>query len=371
MPYRFIISIYCLLLVFSLHAQSDKQDGFGIETNLLAGRIIRHSFSAPIPSMSEALDVNLVWQTYGKKLWHQGCHFPVIGIGATYTNYGSDRVFGQCVGIYPNMQIPIYRSDRLEFTFRLGDGLGYVTRKYQTTKPIDTVNTAIGSHLNDFAIFMLDLRIHLNQHWNLQFGGNFTHISNSDYHQPNLGINMAGTHIGIQYFPTTNRPKRIVREFPKPKNWWVFDIRAALSYKEARANGNPILPAYITAASVGRHWHGKNKLYAGIDYAYHKDIYAFLKNYGVDYGHERAHAWDGGVFVGNEFLVGRLGLITQAGIYYRQTFLKFDPLYEKIGCNYYILKRSGGPLKELFLSAMLLTHGIVAQYSEFGLGVGF
>ena len=347
--------------------------GFGIEMNTLAGQIIKHSvkFTSPIPPLSTALDMNFVWQTYGKKEWQQRRNFPVIGVGVTYTNYGNNLVFGRCIGIYPNLQIPLIRGKNLDWTFRFGDGLGYVTRKYQTSAPEDTLNGAIGTHLNDFAVFMTDLRYHLNDHWNLQAGANFTHISNADYHQPNLGVNMAGMHVGVQYFPVTGRPKPIIRDLPKLKNRWLFETRFSISYKEARAVGNPILPSWFAAGFLSRRWLGKNKFYAGIDYAYHQDIYAFLKNYGVDYGHEMGHAWDGAFFVGNEFMIGRLGLVTQLGYYYHQTYLKFDAFYEKIGGNFYIVKTEHGPVKEVFVSALLLTHEIVAQLAEFGVGFGF
>ena len=168
--------LYCGLLLLCLPAVAqtggnDALTGFGMESNMLAGKVIKHSpkFTAPIPSLSEALDMNFIWQTYGKKPWHQRRNFPLIGVGVTYTNYGNNAVFGQCVGIYPNLQIPLLRRGNWEWTFRLGDGLGYVTRKYQTTAPVDTINTAIGTHIDDFAIFMMDLRYHINEHWLVQY----------------------------------------------------------------------------------------------------------------------------------------------------------------------------------------------------------
>jgi hypothetical protein len=369
--YRYIAIIIVLLLVNCARAQEGGGlQGFGVETNILGGRIVKHKIVAPIPAISTAVDVNFVWQTYGKAEWHQRRNFPAIGMGITYTNYGNNRVFGQCVGIYPNLQIPLITAGRLQWTFRLGDGLGYVTRKYQTTAPEDTLNTAIGSHLNDFAIFMTDIRIHIDRHWHLQFGANFTHISNADFHQPNLGVNVAGAHIGILYYPETCRPKKIIRDLPRLRNRWLAEIRLSTAFTEARTPGSPELPTYVAAAYASRRWLGKNKLYMGADYAFHEDTYEELKYWSRFEGQQAAHAWDGAVFVGNEFLVGRLGLITQAGVYYHQTYLKFDPVYEKIGGNFYIIKNEHGPIKELFVSALLLTHAIVAEFAEFGIGAG-
>jgi len=374
--YAFCFRLFTLMSGLLAFGYADAQQdsvlqGFGVEANFLAGQIIKHKLAAPIPSLSTAFDVNFVWQTYGKKPWQQGRNFPLIGIGVTYTDYGSNQIFGQCVGVYPNLQIPIIRGDRWEWTFRLGDGLGYVSRRYQATAPVDTLNNAIGSRLNDFAVFMTDARFSVDKHWQLQFGANFTHISNADFHQPNLGVNMAGAHIGVRYFPVTGKPKPILKNLPKLKNRWLVEIRYSTAFTEARTPGSPELPTYIAAAYASRRWLGKNKFYTGVDYAFHEDTYEELKYWGHYKGNEGAHAWDGTIFVGNEFLVGRLGLVTQVGVYYQQTYLKFDPVDEKIGGNFYIIKKEQGPVKELFVSALLLTHAIVAEFAEFGVGVGF
>jgi hypothetical protein len=229
---------------------------------------------------------------------------------------------------------------------------------------------AIGTNINDFAIFMTDLRVHLDDHWQVQFGANFTHISNTDVRQPNLGVNMGGIHAGVEFYPVTNRPKPIIRDLPKLKNRWLLEGRLGVAWNEARAKDSLTVPSYIATLYLSRRWNNVNKYFFGVDYAYHTDVYDFLKNYGVEYGHEMGHSWDGAFFAGNEFLVGRFGLVGQLGCYYHQTWLKFDAFYEKIGTNIYIIRQERGTLKELFVSAMLLTHEIVAQYGEIGIGVG-
>ena len=367
MHLRLVIFIMGLLAVSYTRAQ----EGFGVEADFLAGRIVKHKLIAPIPSLSTAFDVNFVWQTYGTKPWQQGRNFPQIGIGATYTDYGNNQVFGSCVGVYPNLQVPIIRARKWEWVLRLGDGLGYVSRKYQPAPHADTLNNAIGSHINDFAIFMADFRLSLNKHWNIQLGANFTHISDADFRQPNLGVNMSGAHFGLQYFPENSKPAHRVQDLPKPKNRWLAEMRVASAFTEARTPGSPELPTYIIAAGASMRWLGKNKFFTGADYAFHEDTYEELKYWRHYSGDEAAHAWDGSVFAGNEFLMGRLGLVAQVGVYYHQTYLKFDPFCEKIGGKFYLASKEKGSVKELFISALLLTHAIVAEFAEFGVGVGF
>ncbi len=367
-------TLICLLFSTFTYAQEEvSMQGFGFETNLMAGKIIKHSkkFTAPIPYISTALDMNFVWQTYGKKDWQQRRNYPLIGFGFTYTDYGNNEVFGNCLGVYPELQVPIIRKNNFEWTIRFGNGLGYVTRKYQKNPPVDTLNTAIGTNFNDFAIFCTDIRWHINHHWNVQAGANFTHISNADYHSPNLGVNMVGAHLGVRYFPTTSNAVRIKKNLEPLPNRWLFEARIGIAHNEARSEGNPELPTYLTSLYMSHRWLSKNKWYVGIDAASHEDVYQELKYWTRYVGNERAHSWDGGIFAGNEFLVGRIGIFAQVGIYYKQTYLKFDPFYEKIGLNYYVIKREKGPVKEVFLSSILLTHAIVAELAEFGIGAGF
>lgn len=372
--FRSMLFVLGMLACGMTHAQEqDKQEsGFGVEANFIAGRIVKHTvkFTAPIPPLTTAMDVNFLWKTTGKKGWQQRRRYPQVGLGITYTDYGNNQVFGNCVGVYPNILIPIYNNNRFEFTLRMGDGVGYVTRKFQRTAPVDTVNVAIGTHLNDFGIFMFDMRYHVNQHWQLQYGFQFTHISNGGTEQPNLGVNTAGAHIGAIYHPDTYHPKHIKRELPDLPNRWEFNARMDLSYKQARAAGSPILPSYMPSAFVSRRYLSKNKYFFGVDYAFHNDVLAFMRYYDVDHGRQKQESWDGYVFAGNEFLLGRVGIVTQLGVNYKNTFLKFDPYCEKIGGNLYLMHHEHGAVKDVFFSAMLLAHGFVAELAEFGLGVG-
>lgn len=373
MPFiKQIFFFVCTAFVMSaLHAQDTTGNcGFGIEADILAGRIVKHKIKAPIPPLSKALDINFIWQTTGKKDWHQRCHFPQVGIGIVYSDYGSDKVFGECVGVYPNIQIPLIKRKNLEWTLLMGNGLGYVTRKYQTTRPIDTLNSAIGSHVNDFALLATDIRYTLNKHVQLQLGANFTHISDAAIHQPNLGVNMVGGHIGFRYFLEGCRVKYRIKTVDKPIDRWLVSFRYSNAFTQSRTPGSPELPTYIAAGYVSKRWGGNHKIYFGGDYAFHEDTHQEQKYWGFKWDN-RAHSWDGTALIGYEYMLGRLGLVAQAGVYYKQTYLKFDAIDEKIGGNYYIINKEHGAVKELFLSALLLTHGIVAEFAEFGLGVSF
>ena len=357
-----------------LLAQEVQQwSGFGIEANPIAGKVIKHEkkFTLPIPALTTGLDINLLSQTYGKKEWQQRRRYPVIGIGFSYIHYGIDSIYGSCFGMYPNITLPLLSGKNLEWTLRLGDGIGYITKTYHRTAQVDTINVAIGSHINDFAMIMTDLRYHINRHLDMQIGADITHISDGSYRKPNLGINMIGAHIGVRYSPVTSRSPHIVRQLQPLKNRWLLEMRGTMALVSSYTPGGPRYPVYLATAYASRRWLSKNKLFGGIDYSYHENIYAYLRNNGLEPGNEARNSYKSAIIAGNEFLLGRLGIVLQAGVYLKQAYIKQDPVYEKIGGNYYFVQKEDGPIKEFFLCVFVKTDLSVAELGEAGFGIGF
>ena len=108
-----------------------------------------------------------------------------------------------------------------------------------------------------------------------------------------------------------------------------------------------------------------------MDYARYQSINAYLHNNGLYPGREEQHSYKSALFAGNEFLFGRIGVVFQAGYYLQQSAIRIEPVYEKVGGNFYLVQKEHGPVKELFLCAFLKSHGIVAEMGEVGFGMGF
>ena len=371
--------LLCVLLVtgsLSCEAQDTRQQqwaGRSIVVNLLADKVYKHEakFTLPIPELSSGLDVDFLLHTHGTRLWQQLRHYPVIGLGATYINYGIDSVYGSYFGLYPNVEIPVVSGGQLRWTVRAGYGAGYVSRKFMRTAPVDTINVAIGSHINGFGIVVTDLHYFINKHWEVQGGLHLTHISDASVRKPNLGINTWGVNFGIAYSPVTSRPERIISEAEPLTSRWLIQARLSTAMVSSYTPGGPLYPVYLASGFASRRWLGKNKLFAGLDYSYHQNIYSFLVNNELATGRERQNAWKSAVFAGNEFLFGRMGVFGQIGMYLKQAYVRTDFCYEKAGINYYLVQKEKGTLKEFFLTASVKTHRTVAEMGEIGLGMGF
>lgn len=368
-----VLGLVCCIMGQSAKAQIHRKwEGAGIEANFMTAEMIKHTPKILVlPERAGAFELNIVQQTYGKKDWHQRRNYPKVGFGLTYTDYGIDSVYGKCLGLVPALEIPVVRFKKLEWTIRLGFGIGYVTRRYVRYPDWDTLNTVIGSHLNNYSQFVTDIRYHINKHLDIQAGANFSHISNAAFRRPNLGINLYGAHIGLRYFPVSSSPEKIKRNLPPLKSRWLIQGRLGFSANELGPPDGPLYPVYLASVYASKRYMSKNKAIAGIDYSYHNNIYAMLKAIEQYPGDERSHAWSGSIFAGNEFLYGRFGILLQIGVYFKRSELALDPYYQKLGANFYLVQRETGMLKELCISGLLKTHKAEAELVEMGLGVGF
>lgn len=363
-----------MLFVLAIQAQDNKPwAGFGIEANYIAGRAFKHTKNIKVdfPASSPAFDLNFVLQTHGTKDWQQRRRFPVIGLGMAYTIYDNNVVYGKCFSIYPNIRIPLISGKKLEWSIKAGYGLGYISKIFERYPSWDTLNSVMSSHLNNYTFLASELRYRVNEHLDIQAGLNFSHVSNAALRSPNLGINKYGAHIGIRYSPVTSTPARTIRDLPKLKNRIMFQVRFGISGSEMGTADGPMNPIYSYSAFVSRRYAGKNKLYIGADYAYYKNIYMFLKNNEVDPGNEKSNSTKSAVFIGNEFLLGRIGIIFQAGYYIHKGTLTDYPVYEKLGGNVYLLQQEKGIIKELTLHCYLKAHLATAELAELGIGAAF
>ena len=374
MLHRLFICFIILCLHFEIQAQEQPAwSGVGIETNVMMGKMIRHtpSFTGPLPDHTYAFEMNIVKKTYGQKDWQKRRHFPQIGVGFYYNNYNIPNVYGQTFGIFPNIQLNIIKGQRFEWTVRLGMGICYDTKPYEREPNPNLENVAIGGHWNNCSPFSTDFRWKVNNHWDLQGGINFSHVSNAAFQQPNLGINVYGAHIGLRYFPVTSEPKLLTEPPPRLKNRWLIQARYSMAFIGSAPSGGPMNPVYMGAVFVSKRYASKNKLYTGFDYAYNSATYSKIKTYEHYPGKEYEYSTQAAVFLGNEFLVGRLGILMQAGYYLHKMDGQKDAIYEKIGGNFYVVQNEKGPLKEVFFSAILKTHAATAELFEMGVGVGF
>jgi len=371
LKFRFFLPFIILGFITTTQAQK-PWSGFGIESNIMMGKMIRHTpnFTGPLPSQVYSFEINLIKQTYGQKEWHERRNYPQLGLGFYYNNYNMPQVYGQAFGIFPNIQLRLLSTHNFEWTFRAGMGIGYATKPFERLPIPNPDNVAIGGHWNNVSPFSTDVRWRINHHWDVQAGFQFSHVSNAAFQQPNLGINTFGGHVGLRYFPVSSQPERIKRTLKPLSNRWLVQGRASIAFIGAAPADGPLNPVYMGALFLSKRYWSKNKVYGGVDYYFNTAKYSKLKAIEHFKGEEGVKSTQIAVFAGNEFLIGRLGILFQAGYYLHRMDEQKERLYQKLGGNFYLVQKEKGLLKELYFSAILKTHMASAELFEMGVGIG-
>jgi hypothetical protein len=355
-----------------LAQQSPPWSGFGLEANAWFGKMIKHTanFTGPLPDHSYVFELNLIKKTYGQKDWQQRRNYPQIGLDLLWVNYNMNDVYGQVFGLAPNITLPLLRYRDWELSFRAGMGVGFATRPYERFQNRNIENVALGGHWNNISPFSLDVRRRLDQHWDIQCGLSFVHVSNAAFQQPNLGINMYSAHLGLRYFPVTSEPEKISRHLAPLRNRWMANAHAGIAFVEHSPADGPLFPVYMADIYLSKRYWSKNKIYAGLGYAYDTEVYALLKSIEEHPGNEKKYSWMATVFAGHEFLIGHMGIVFELGAYLKTANNRNDRIYQKVGGNFYFIQKEKGLLKTLYASAYLKTHMFQAQWFALGLGLG-
>ncbi len=173
--------------------------GAAISAKYHVGFIISHreNMSHLIKRRVKGFDLNLDKQTAGKQAWHGVFNGPSPGVGILHLALGNPEQLGAGTALYGYLVLPLIKRDKFVCYYKWGTGIGLVS------KPFDRVdnykNTAIGSKVNMFASLLLEARFKIRDRTWLTSGFSFSHFSNAAIAVPNLGINIPGLNIGIQY----------------------------------------------------------------------------------------------------------------------------------------------------------------------------
>jgi len=369
MNFRSLLPSLCLLIPFLSFAQWGK--GISVEPTLHIGQIYKHTpkLLFPVENISTGFELNFTNKKFGKKSWHQQLNFPKGGVSLFYYHLGNNRLFGQAIGLAPNIIFPIFSKNRLDSNFQLGWGIAYVSKRFD---PINNPeNNALGSNINSINTFKWQLGYRVNARWKLNLGASFTHFSNGASQLPNFGINVPAITIGTVFTPNPIKAEDVITHQIEPlKKRWGLSMHLDLAYKELSPAGGPRYPFYVASLAGVYRLSAVQELSLGIDYEYNKAIYTFelhTSGFGSEKEARRA-ATRLGIFLADEFLLGNVGLYGQLGTYLPgYDFRTGWFLYTKLAMRYY-LPAIGKPKTRFYLGIYLKSHRITAEYLAIGIG---
>jgi hypothetical protein len=364
----------CILFFHAGPANAQKDFHHKLQSNslVLEGRVYygwtldHHIEITPYKRHYPAYEISLLKATYGRTRWEYMYNYPLIGISYWYSDLGKTKPLGSAHAIFPYINFPLLNNRGFNIYFRLGVGLGYLTRKYDRYDNFE--NLAIGSHINGAVNLLFEARWRMGSRFMAAIGVSLMHFSNGSIKQPNYGLNMPGANLAFAYRLSRENPYERKKLLPElypfefdGKKFLQLDFNAALGIKDLQAtlgNGNQFIVAVIYGNLL---WpvSFKSRLGFGFDISYDGSDVKLLEVRGNPPEHKISIVKTG-ISGGYELAFSRMAIMLNLGINLSGADKSDGYVYEKLALRYGITKSLFGSLtlKALYGKADFLTLGV-------------
>lgn len=352
--------------------------------------VVGGEVAAEFPAMG-----NYAWQRY----WRM----PTVGVAFAGMDLGNKAILGQAFALYPYLLAPLVKTERFEWSWKVGAGLGFFTKTWYDCDTLSgvkaaTANASIGSVLNAYIATGMNFEFPIKRGASITADIGYVHMSNGSTRQPNSGVNILHAQVGAKYTFEACRhckkPLAAVERFPYE---WSMTVEAAGGvreqyYKDHKRYAVGTLQIGMTANVTDRYAIG-GALHAFFDGAfvqqgtrgnesYHQ--HTVYNRYFIP-NEDAANKFRAGMALSNEFFVGRVAAYLQWGVYVydplrnanpephakhnynRPMFYTYD-IDKEDGWNYFRLGLRCRVWDNLFVSASIKTHLHKAEMLTFGIG---
>lgn len=387
---------YYLLLVsflFQIDAQAQREaDGnvFFVAPAFRAGPILDIYSNLPDHGWAFSAEVNLGWQTTGRKYWHEPMKFPQLGILAAFTSLGNPDTLGNEYSLVPNLTYRIASFGPCELSLLAGFGFAWFDKPYDRINNPD--NKFIGSRLTNKTMLGVNLDTRLGRSLFLSGGFEYLHYSNGHYQLPNVGINIPSFHLGLKYF---------VREYPESfissdsaggtEKKWLFNVRLGLGIHEfgdpVKPTGGPWYPVYNGSLYLSRRLGPIMNLHLGLHMNYYTSFYDYLAFNDLHEGDRTLRSMSLIAFGGLELLLGHFSFTGQMGAFlYNPTYAEIHDVHKdavipkeklkrilslKFGASWYLLTTRSSTRLNPWIGIFIKSNAGQADFSEISIGCAF
>lgn len=317
-----------------------------------------------------AFELSVFKATYGKTRWEYMYNYPFVGLAYWYSDLGNTRWLGSAHAIFPYVNFPLIKQDIFTFSFRLGFGLGYLTKPYHRIE--NYKNLAIGSHMNGAVNLMFEARWKAGPKLMVAGGVSLTHFSNGTVKTPNYGLNIPSVNLAFAYRLTRENPYLRSKLYPrlesfefdgKKRIWFDVSVGGAVKDMQSQLGVGNRFGVITIFGNVMKQISYKSKLGLGLDLSYDDSDIVILE--------QRGHTPEGlfkvmksGVTVAYELSFADAAIMLNAGSYLGGQEKSDGDVYEKIAIRYQLTD-------EIFATLMLKAHYARADFVALCIGYKF
>lgn len=360
---QFTIAVFCILSFNFVTAQSFFKQNIAFRADFFSGVVLpEYQFVTQLVNKPiHGFEVGIAKRTSGKSVMDQAYRYPQFGITFQYTTLGNSEVFGDELGLYPYFQVYFNRGKRIQFFNQFGLGVGYATKRFSLED--NKNNIAVGSHFNIHFNYKFGASFDVKNRLSLNAGLMFTHFSNANMAEPNLGLNLFSGFVGMNY-RVSKESMRLESEIPQLIKKHEFDFVYAFGGKHTRALLSKV---YVTSSlSAEYHYHLRRKFHIGVglDLFYDSSAKTEYPNISAaDYKYKNDYT--SGVHLSQEVIYKNFSFILQEGV---QIGIVNDRTFGKM-YNRAIVRCKA--TEHLLIHISMKSHLHILDYPELGFGYFF
>ena len=287
--------------------------------------------------------------TDGRKYWQQLYGYPVWGIGLYKAFFFNDYdELGNPWAAYLFIDLPLKSYKKWSLDYEMGFGLAFNWNRH------DLLENGYYYPIGSYSTVFIDGGIHasfpLGRNFLFSAGITYTHFSNGAVRLPNLGVNMVGARVELQYV-FKERPEFEKHEIPRYKKEWEWIGLLAPSMRQVGfeyidQSGDTVATTFnygilSFSTTFNRQISYKIKFGIGGDISYNASYGAdtvMVEGVPEKAPFEAKDKITVGLFPSFELVLGRLSMIAQPGFYvYQKEVEGFETptTYQRIGVKYH------------------------------------
>lgn len=358
----FIYSYVSLQSLFTYGQDPSFKDRLCFEADANYGFVMPHlkSIAYFVDEHIKGYQFNVGILTNGEKKWHNYYNYPRLGIGFYHSNLGNSQIYGHVSALYGYFDRYFFKlNSRFNLGNRLAFGIGYINKKFDLQD--NYFDLAIGSHVNVYINYGLEGLVRISPLVQMKLGLGMTHVSNGRFKEPNQGLNMITSFVGVQY--SLNDPYKYItnesKETDEPGRNQLILMGSAGEKQISRKYTYTYWPTSLSAEYARKisrtSWVGlaistyldpslKKEIEMEGDTAKNGDNIRIALNFSY------------------ELKMGRFSYIFQPGFYLKNSYTKPGTISNKIGLRYQLNRRwlTGITIKAHWLA--------IADFIEWGIG---
>lgn len=357
--------IFCLCFAFGLSQDNEIPKKYVLDASQFYGSILLHNtdISHLITNHPGGIILGFNRKRFGYEDWEASLGYPDTGFSFVYQDMNNPTL-GKNFGLYAHYNFYFFRRN---LQFRVAQGVAYNTNPYDKNKNFR--NNAYGSHLLSTTMVMFNYhKENLFEGLGVKAGLSLIHYSNANFKAPNTSTNTMAVNFGLTYDLDGGKVYEYLEPVPKEKVTEPIRYNLALrgGVNESDVINSGRYGFWILSAYADKRLGKRSAIQLGADVFFSNFLKELIRFQSTSFPEMEVAADTDfkrmGLFIGHEFFVNKLSVVTQLGYYVYYPFDFEGRMYNRVG-----MKRYFGD--KVFGAITLKSHGAKAEAVEFGIGI--